>query len=116
MIKIYGIPNCNTVKKALVFLQQNDLEYEFHNFKKLGISKEKMDEWILVFGNEKLINRAGTTFKQLSEVEKILLSTTDYSFDFVQTKLSVIKRPILEKDNVYLIGFDEKKWIDMIGN
>ncbi|RZJ82337.1 MAG: arsenate reductase, partial [Flavobacterium sp.] len=62
-MKVYGIPNCNTVKKALDWLKENNIEFEFHDFKKKGITAEKLQEWFDVFGWEKVINKNGLTFK-----------------------------------------------------
>jgi len=70
MIKVYGIPNCNTVKKAIDWLKQNKLDFEFHDYKKKGISKEKLQEWSKHFGWENILNKKGTTWAKLSEEEK----------------------------------------------
>ncbi len=64
-MKVYGIPNCNTVKKAQDWLKAHEMEFEFHDFKKKGISPEKLTEWFNVFGWEKVINKNGLTFKLL---------------------------------------------------
>ncbi|MBP6385709.1 MAG: Spx/MgsR family RNA polymerase-binding regulatory protein [Pseudarcicella sp.] len=116
MVKIYGIPNCNSVKKGLDFLRNNNIDFVFHDFKKQSLTKEKFDEWNSIFENTKLINRSGTTFKQLTEEQKSLLSEINFSFDFLISKLSVIKRPIVETSSGYLIGFDENEWIKVILN
>jgi arsenate reductase len=70
MLTLYGIPNCNTVKKARTWLEENNVEYEFHNYKKDGISKEKIENWMTQQPWEKLVNRAGMTYRKLSDEEK----------------------------------------------
>ena len=67
---VYGIPNCNTVKKALDWIRANGIVYQFHNFKKEGISAEKLTEWFDTFGWEQVINKNGLTFKKLSKEEQ----------------------------------------------
>jgi Spx/MgsR family transcriptional regulator len=64
-MKVYGITNCDTVKKALTWLKNNNVPYEFHDFKKLGVSAEKLQEWDSKAGYEKFLNKKGTTYKQL---------------------------------------------------
>jgi Spx/MgsR family transcriptional regulator len=71
MLKVYGIPNCDTVKKATVWLKNKGMAYEFHDYKKLGISEAKLEEWLTQVPFDKLLNRAGTTFKKLTDEEII---------------------------------------------
>jgi len=70
MVKVYGIPNCGTVKKALDWCKQNGVAVEFHDFKKEGVTKEKLKEWSRVFGWRNLINTSGTTWRGLPEEQK----------------------------------------------
>lgn len=105
---LYGIPNCNTVKKAQDWLKANNIEFEFHDFKKKGVSVEKLTEWFNTFGWEKVLNKAGLTFKKLSPEEKIEINSADKAIEYLIKNTSAIKRPILEdKRNAILIGFDE---------
>ena len=67
MYKLYGIPNCNTVKKAQTWLKANNIPYEFHDYKKLGITAEKLAEWLNQYDYQTLINQSGTTWKNLPE-------------------------------------------------
>ncbi len=71
MLKVYGIPNCDTVKKATVWLKNKGIAYEFHDYKKLGISQEKLEEWLTQVSYEILVNRKGTTFKDLTDDEML---------------------------------------------
>ena len=70
MLTLYGIPNCNTVKKARTWLDEHGIQFAFHDYKKQGISPEKIQEWYGKFPWERLVNKAGTTWKALSEDEK----------------------------------------------
>lgn len=107
-LKLYGIPNCNTVKKARDWLFNNDIAYTFHDFKKQGISAELLNIWLAQFPHEKLINRAGLTWRGLDEITKNSIIDNASAVTLMQTKTSVIKRPVLENDGKILyLGFDE---------
>jgi len=106
-MKVYGITNCNTVKKALDWLKANDLAYEFHDFKKLGISKEKLEEWNEKAGYEQFMNKQGLTWKQLDPQIKESIKTNDYALILLQQNTSMIKRPVIEKHGFLFFGFDE---------
>ncbi|WP_026996608.1 arsenate reductase [Flectobacillus major] len=103
MYKIYGIPNCDTVKKAITWLKDNNIPYEFHNFKKEGITIEKLQEWLEKYPWETLVNKAGTTWKKLEDAQKATDQASAIELMLHQT--SVIKRPILESDTVIAVGF-----------
>lgn len=105
--KVYGIPNCNTVKKALTWLDDNKVNYEFHNYKKLGISKEKLGEWTKQHPWEKVMNKAGMTYRKLSDNEKGGIINAESAIEILLDKTSMIKRPIIESDKIVAIGFDE---------
>jgi len=108
MTKLYGIPNCNTVKKAQDWLKNNGVEYEFHDFKKKGVTSGKLTEWFNVFGWEKVINRAGLTFKKLTKEEQAEINSADRAITYLTANTSAIKRPIVEVDGQsVLIGFKE---------
>jgi len=108
-MKIYGIPNCNTVKKALDWLKNNGQKAEFHDFKKQGISAGKLAEWFAAFGWEKVINRSGLTFKKLSKEEQSNINSAEKAMAYLLEHTSAIKRPVLEKDGIPLaIGFSEE--------
>lgn len=111
MIKIYGIKNCDTVKKATVWLKDKGLNFEFHDYKTLGISKEKLNEWIDQIGLDILINRKGTTWKQLDEKTQAGTKDKKKAIQLMQEKTSVIKRPIVELNKkVILVGFNESEY------
>jgi arsenate reductase (glutaredoxin) len=104
MYKIYGIKNCDTMKKAFDWLTENNVPYEFHDYKKLGISEGKIQEWLTQKPWDVLINRAGTTWKKLSDEEK---STDEKgATKLMIEKPSMIKRPIIENDKIVIMGFN----------
>jgi Spx/MgsR family transcriptional regulator len=110
MLKVYGIPNCNTVKKALDWLKQNNLHYEFHDYKKKGITAEKLQEWAAHFGWENILNTKGTTWAKLSEKEKKQINTATKAIEYLMENTSAIRRPIIEAEGKYLIRFDEEQY------
>lgn len=109
-MKIYGIPNCNTVKKALDWLKFNQVDYEFHDFKKLGISESKLKEWADQLGWEALINKRGTTWKNLDPQIQQTINNEQSAFALMQEKPSMIKRPVIEFSKGVLLGFDEDRY------
>lgn len=110
-MKLYGIPNCNTVKKAQDWLKHNKSEFEFHDFKKKGITAEKLTEWFNAFGWEKVINRAGLTFKKLSKEEQAAINSADTALVYLMNNTSAIKRPVAEVNGKpVLLGFKEDEY------
>ena len=110
MIIVYGIPNCDTVKKARTWLSAQQLDYQFHDFKKQGVSAEQAQAWIAAIGLDKLINRAGTTWRGLSAEEQAQAATPDGAVTLLQSKPSIIKRPLLEHDGRFSVGFKADVW------
>lgn len=106
-MKVYGITNCNTVKKALDWLKENKVDYEFHDFKKLGISNEKLTEWDQKAGYEKFLNKQGLTWKQLAPEVKESVKTNTDALKLLQEKTSMIKRPVIEDAGYLYFGFNE---------
>lgn len=114
-MKVYGIKNCNTVAKTLKWLDDHNVKYEFHDFKKLGVSKEKLEEWSQNAGWEPLLNKRGTTWKKLDPDTQLSINTKEDAFSLMQDKTSVIKRPVIESNNKLIIGFDEQSLRDLLG-
>jgi arsenate reductase (glutaredoxin) len=105
---LYGIPNCNTVKKARVWLENNGVAYNFYDFKKQGVAQPLLESWLTQIPHEKLINRAGLTWRGLDDNTKTDLIDNAAAIALMQVKTSVIKRPILEKNGKILaLGFSE---------
>jgi arsenate reductase len=112
---VYGIPNCNTVKKALDWLKLNQIDFEFHDFKKKGVSAEQLTQWFNAFGWEKVINKNGLTFKKLSKEEQAQVNTPEKAIAYLLQNTSAIKRPIVEKANqAILIGFIEESYVEKL--
>lgn len=114
-MKLYGIPNCNTVKKARDWLDSKHIAYEFHDFKKQGVSQQLLENWLTQFPHEKLINRAGLTWRGLDENTKAGIVDNASAIALMQAKTSVIKRPVLVKDGKILyLGFDEAIYKELL--
>ncbi len=114
-MKLYGIPNCNTVKKARTWLEENNITYEFHDFKKQGIDEALIQQWLTQAPWEKLVNRAGMTWRNLSDAEKAAVTDNASATQLMMAKTSVIKRPLLIKDDTLLaLGFDEAKYQQLL--
>ncbi|MGP1718674.1 MAG: ArsC family reductase [Methylophilus sp.] len=107
-MKLYGIPNCSTVKKARVWLDQHAIAYEFHDFKKLGLDTATAQQWLAQQPWEKLVNRSGMTWRNLSDAEKNAVLDAASALPLMQDKTSVIKRPLLvNNDQIIALGFNE---------
>ncbi|WP_410220156.1 Spx/MgsR family RNA polymerase-binding regulatory protein [Pedobacter sp.] len=108
---LYGIPNCNTVKKAQDWLKEKNIAFEFHDFKKKGITDEKLKIWFEAFGAETVLNKKGITYKKLSKEEQSVLNNDNAIIDYLKQNTSAIKRPVVEINNEpVLIGFDENAY------
>jgi Spx/MgsR family transcriptional regulator len=106
-MKVYGITNCNTVKKALDWLKQNKVDYEFHDFKKLGVSPDKLAEWDEKAGYEKFLNKQGLTWRGLDAEVKESVHSAAEALPLLQQKTSMIKRPVIEDNGFLYFGFNE---------
>lgn len=110
MMKLYGIPNCDTVKKARAWLANHDIAVEFHDFKKQGLSAEVVQCWLQQSTWELLINRKGLTWRGLSDEQKTI-NNNAVAQQLMLGKTSVIKRPLLEQDGKLLhLGFDDASY------
>jgi arsenate reductase len=112
MIKIYGIKNCDTMKKAFVWLDKHKIKYSFHNYKESGIDAETIELWLKKIPMEQLINMKSTTWREQSEESKKSISNPKKAITMMMENTSVIKRPLVvfgkEK---YLLGFKEEEWL-----
>jgi len=109
-MKIYGIPNCDTVKKSLTWLKAHHVDFDFHDFKKHGISESKLKEWSNEVGWEALINKRGTTWKKLDQQVQASVIDAPSAFAIMQEKPSMIKRPVIESPKGLILGYDEEKY------
>ena len=107
-MKLYGIPNCNTVKKARTWLSEHQVDVDFHDFKKDGIDETLVEGWLGQMPWEKLVNRSGMTWRNLDEQTKASIRNDASATKLMLEKPSVIKRPVLVEDGKILsVGFDE---------
>ncbi len=104
---VYGIKNCNTVKNALDWLKKNNIDFQFHDYKSKGIDGEILRKWCKQVGWDNLINKRGTTWRQLDEEAKSKIVNEPKAIALMSDKTSVIKRPLIEHDGqVVVLGFD----------
>jgi arsenate reductase len=108
-VQLYGIPNCDAMKKARTWLDSHGIEYDFHDYKKAGIRRETLAGWAKVVGWETLLNRAGTTFRQLPDESKQKLDERK-ALQLMVEQPSMIKRPVLEHGKTLLVGFSPEKY------
>jgi len=111
MYTLYGIPNCDTVKKARVWLEKQKIPYIFHDYKKEGISIAKLKQWSSQVGWEVLLNKKGTTWRSLDEKVQSTVTNEKAALKLLSENTSAIKRPLIEKgDKLMMVGFDEEAY------
>jgi Spx/MgsR family transcriptional regulator len=113
-VTLYGIPNCDTVKKARVWLDGQGIAYAFHDYKKQGADAAQVARWCAVAGWEKVLNRAGTTFKKLLDADKADLDQGK-AVALMVANPSCIKRPVVEHPGGLLVGFKPDEWAAALG-
>jgi len=107
LITVFGIPNCDTVKKARTWLTEHGLAYRFHDFKKQGVPTEQLAGWMAVAGWEQLLNRKGTTWRKLDDAARLAVVDAPSATALMLAQPSVIKRPVVVWPNGQLsVGFD----------
>lgn len=109
MIHFYGIPNCDTVKKARAWLEAQGIDYTFHDYKKEGADPARLERWAAEMGWETVLNRRGTTFRQLPDADKADIDAAK-AVRLMAAHPSTIKRPVVEHSGGLLIGFDPAEW------
>lgn len=108
---LFGIPNCNTVKKARTWLESKGLSYRFHDYKKEGLTATQLNGWLKQVSWQELLNTRGTTWRLLEEGERAKVTNAAAAKALMLEKNSIIKRPLVEVDGVIkAIGFDESEW------
>ena len=108
---VYGIKNCNTVKSALAWLSGKKIAYQFHDYKVKGVTEEKLKAWCTQVGWESLVNKRGTTWRQLPTKVQESVTNQSSAIALMTEKTSVIKRPLIESDGkVVVLGFDEDSY------
>lgn len=109
-MKLYAIPNCDTVKKARKWLEENGVAYEFHDYKKRGADAAFLVKACDQFGWQRVVNQKGMTWRKLDDVAKAVIVDDASAIALMQEKPSVIKRPIMQHKGGLLLGFDADEW------
>ncbi len=109
MVKIYGIPNCDTMKKARQWLTEHGIEYAFHDYKKAGVDEKRLRRWVKQAGWETLLNRRGMMWRKLDDAVKANIDEASAIRVMLETP-SIIKRPVLEYGKVLLVGFKAEEY------
>jgi Spx/MgsR family transcriptional regulator len=110
-ITLYGISNCDTVKKARAWLAEHEVQVTFHDFKKQGVPEDRLDHWLATVGWEKLVNRQGTTWRKLDPATQAGVSDARSARSLMLTQASVIKRPVVEwNSSDVTVGFSPADW------
>ena len=114
MVTLYGIPNCDTVKKARVWLTAHGVDYQFHDFKKQGVPPEHLAVWITAVSWEKLLNRQGTTWRKLDETTQAAVFDAASASQLMLRQPSVVKRPVVAwtSQQDVTVGFNVADWSD----
>jgi Spx/MgsR family transcriptional regulator len=112
--KIYGIKNCDTMKKAFTWLEQHGVAADFHDYKKLGVTKAQLVKWCQAAGWETVLNRAGTTFRKLPDADREKL-TQEKAIALMVANPSMIKRPVVETGGTIEIGFKPERYAAIFG-
>ncbi len=111
MIIVYGIPNCDTMKKARAWLTAQAQAHGFHDFKKSGVPDDLLPKWVATLGTARLINRQGTTWRKLDASAQAAASDDAGAMVLMAAQPSVIKRPVVEwSDGEVTVGFDAASW------
>jgi Spx/MgsR family transcriptional regulator len=113
-VQVFGIPNCDTVKKARVWLAEHGLQVTFHDFKKQGVPAGLLPQWIAAVGWELLVNRKGTTWRKLDDVTRLAVVDSASATALMLANPSVIKRPVVVwADGLFSVGFDVARFTEL---
>jgi Spx/MgsR family transcriptional regulator len=116
LITLYGIPNCDTVKKARIWLDTHGTAHQFVDFKKQGAPEQRLTAWVRALGWEPLVNTRGTTWRKLDDATRSLVMDTPGAIALMLASPSVIKRPVVEwADGSVSVGFDDARWRQRLG-
>jgi arsenate reductase len=114
-MKMYGISNCDTVKKARAWLEAHGVDYEFHDYKKHGVDAVLMQKWLAQVGWEKLVNRQGQTWRKLTDAEKAGIKNNAAALQLMLDKPSLIKRPAIEIKDQLILGYNPSDYEFIFG-
>lgn len=107
IITVYGIPNCDTIKKTLYWYKKKNIRVDFYDYKKQGVKKEKLTQWCKQVGWELLLNKKSTTWRSLSAEDQELVTNEKLAIKLMIEYPSIIKRPVIEMNNKIMVGFNE---------
>ena len=107
---VYGIPNCDSVKKARSWMDMHGIAYTFHDFKKQGVPAEALDQWLAAAGWETLVNRKGTTWRKLDPTEQSRVTDARSARALMLAQASVIKRPVVVVGEQVMVGVNPEAW------
>lgn len=107
-LRVYGIANCDTVKKARLWLEARGIDYRFHDFRKDGVPDAALERWAIDPGWERLLNRQSTTWRGLDEIERARARDASSAVELLRTHPTLIKRPVIERPGGLTVGFDAK--------
>ena len=106
-ITVYGIPNCDTIKKTLAWYKSKNIRVDFYDYKKYGVKKEKLEEWCRQVGWQVLLNKKSTTWRSLPPAEQQLVINEKIAIKLMMEYPSIIKRPVIEMNDKVMVGFNE---------
>ena len=109
-ITVYGIANCDSVKKSRAWLADQGLGYQFHDFRKQGLGPEQLDRWLAQVGWERLLNRQGTTWRRLDDAVRASVTGPDVARGLMLAQPSLVKRPVVEWNDGLTVGYDPQHW------
>jgi Spx/MgsR family transcriptional regulator len=104
---VYGIPNCDTTKKAMALLKKHKVDFSFHDYKQLGIATQKLEAWCEKAGWEIILNKRSTTWRELEEADQNKVIDQSSAIKLMMKNNSIIKRPIIEFEKNIVVGFNE---------
>lgn len=113
-VTLFGISNCGTVKKARKWFDDHEIDYRFHDFKRDGVDESVLAEWMKVLGWERLLNRAGTTFRKMPDSETQALDSPKV-LKLLMKYPSAIKRPVLMRGDILEVGFSPERYASVLG-
>jgi arsenate reductase len=114
-ITLYGIPNCDSVKKALAWMRDHEVDHEFHDFKKQGVPEDALNTWLDQAGWETLVNRKGTTWRQLDPTVQAAVKDRDSARRQLLATPSLIKRPVVMRGRQVVVGVNPQAWQAVTG-
>ncbi len=113
-ITLYGIKNCDTVRKARRWLDDHHIDYDFHDFRADGLTKIKVNQWLKEVGADILVNRRGTTWRKLTDAQKVV-SSQSAIVNLLVEQPAIIKRPVLDNNGTLHVGFNDVEYKELFG-